>query len=235
MYKYERSHIVAEKINTFSQRRLKQLRTAPKRLAKLPARLNDDIRDIERDRRYTPEYKAKEIAEIREAAHAELTKILSQAVDAEAQIRKQIKEVFDAAPGSDAALIVAIEKGRGWQRAMLLLDNGADPLAVVRRMADAGDLNALRVIAEELPHYLEAYGRGGETEAVMQELRQLETPLLTAEQQEARALEDEMEIGVPQIRAAGQWIGEAINGDTTIEVIPGWNRGETVDVPKEVE
>lgn len=167
----------------------------------------------------------------------EIEDLQSQAQTAEQNLRRKIDTVLASdKPIGEAAVARELAVGRAWQRAARLLDSGqADPIELIREAVDAGDLTMLQAFREELPAYLRARSQKSLSDVALGLIDDLETPLLSPAQQEAKAMRLELERDLPQLGTTAQLVSRSIATGETLTVVPAWQWREVIGVEEEAQ
>lgn len=205
------------------------LRATPKRLAAILPKLESQIQAIRADARFAEPYKAEQIGQARAAAREQLETLYQSAVVAEQGLRKNITEALNEKPVGEEALARELALDRAWRRVERLLEAGEDPTTLIREAAEAGDLTSLQALKEELPAFLRAKGQTPVVKPALDLITRLETPLLSPEHREVRAVELELSASMPQLNSAVEFVRMGIEGQP-VTVIPDWPHKQIIRV-----
>lgn len=230
---------------------LDDLRTAPQVLGKMLLKRRAQLREIDA---LDPEwYTAKTKEAARAKTHQQIVDIFDLIRESnKAAAERLLTEARKAQQGPklapDAQLAKEMQESRIWARLERQLSAGFEPLELIQQAQAEKDLTALKVMKQEMPSFLASkYGaeRDGRVLAAVNldlALSQIDAaihPLLPAGERQAIALEEELTQGTKNLEGAYSFVEEELNGYTpwlgysprrATSILPGWDKGSSVDV-----
>lgn len=177
----------------------------------------DQIQTIKSDRNISEKYRNEQIAALREqtfaqvrAARGEITTLLAEA--------DSTAHALLSGDSNDASL--EARKARAAMRVGRLLDKGEPVLSIAELFAEAGDLDALRTLRDEIPSVVAAVTDGDRLGAHLrqQQIRELTialdrtmAPLLPTEEGQAARLRSNIDVALQINDSMGEAIVKGLN------------------------
>lgn len=214
---------------------LSKLRGGPQQVAAILTAYRAKVKAINADPRLNDQAKKGDREAALKEAMLALVEVDATTKVAQESLKAKVKAALTVKLDPQEALAAELRQGRAWERAKTLLAAGMEPFRVIQRATDANDRDALTVLADELPTWLEAakYPSSYITEASAA-IRKAERPMLDERQTLARDIEDELGKSLPQLQAAinmGRFDLEGGDrGRAAVSVIPAWEHKEILNV-----
>ena len=134
------------------------LKRLPRKVAAVLKKRRVALTKLEADRDYSAEYKGRQKARIEQEARDALEGLATQKANAEEHVRKNLARAANPNKPTDKATLDELKAGRVWVRLERQLDAGRDYLDLIAEARDRQDADALAVLRQELPSYLQATG-----------------------------------------------------------------------------
>ncbi len=208
---------------------LSTLRSTPAAVAALLKERRAALIDLERDDRLSASYKAELRVQMLNDYKDRLDSLRYQATEARRALEAKGRDALTPMRTPEESLAYETRALRMWERYKGLLDAKAiDPLTLLER--ESGNLEALRVLREELPDYMAAHNQAPEfTQAVTAILDQRERPLLSDKERLARDVQAEVADGWTRLATGLDYAQDELETNSPWTVLPAWEgKGATV-------
>lgn len=192
---------------------------------------------LKADRTYSDEYRNEKITELREKTYADMRTARSEISALLTEADSAAHSLLSGDP-TDAAL--ESRKARAAMRVGRLLDKGEPVLAVAELFAQAGDLDALRTLRDELPSVIAAVTDGNRLDAHVrqQQIRELTitldrtmAPLLSGDEAQAARLRSNIDLALQINDGMGEAIVKGLNrGFIDSSMVMEFGKSQMVEV-----